>query len=227
METPVTSFTFWCAAGSWSSREVSLVWVAPPHISWVVSPDSDPEHRAPMAEEEARIPELLEEVEEHKRLLVEVGGGGDHSLEVGVVEEVGLQLLVMEEGEEEQCHQGEDELLNLRVEEGVVEELALSLLVVVEVALSLLVMVEEVEVALSRLVMVEKEVGVVEEPGWSLLLIVVVEEGVPQSEEVLLLLQGEAEVEEEAAADMNSGNHPAWLEAVGSRCLHPTHYKAL
>lgn len=239
-----TAFTFWSAAGSWSSRGASSVWEAPQQPSLVVSPGSDPKHTAPMVEEEARSPEPLEELEEHRWLLVEEGGEEVHSLGV-VVEEVGLLFLVMEE-EVEQCRQGEEEgeeevgveqnhreveeEEEVEVEQGhqeVEEEVAVEQghkeaeeeEVGVEELLNQEVMVVEVEeLALSLPVMVEEEV---------------VEEEVPQSvlvkdEQILLFLEGEVEEGvEEAAADMNTGSHPAWVEAAGSRSLHPAHYKAL
>lgn len=152
-----------------------------------------------MAEEEAGSQGLLEELGEHRSLLVEEGVEEAHSLGVVVVEEVGLLFLVMEE-EVEQCRQGEEE------EEGVgVEELLNQKVMVVEVE----------ERALSLLVVAEEEVVGEEVP----LSVRVKDEG------VLLLLAGEVEVE--AAADMNTWSHPPWAEAAGSHSLRPAHCKAL
>ena len=231
-------FTFWCSAGSWSSTVASWVWVAPPKPSWGVSPESDPEHTAQTAEEEAASPYRLGEPGDRRWLLVEQGEEEAHSLEVVVVEEVGLRILVMEEeGEGEgQCHQGEEGVAvevehchqaeegeevgvawDHQEEEEEVEEEEEMLNQVVEEEVveeeEMLNQVVEEEVveeeALSPLVRVGEEV--VEEEG-----------GVPQSvldERPLLPLE---EAETEAAADTNTGGG-----AAGSRSLRPTHCKAL
>lgn len=130
-----------------------------------------------MAKEEAGSPEPLEELEEHRWFLVEEVEEV-HSLEVVVVAEVGLPFLAMEE-EVEQCHQGEEEE-GAGVEQGHQEaeeeeevaveqchqevEEVVGVEVEVEEQLNQEVMVVEVEeLALGLLVMVEEEVAVEEE----------------------------------------------------------------
>lgn len=117
-----TAFTFWCAAGSWSSREASWVGGAQPTPSWVC-PGFDIKHKGPMAEEEAESLKLLEELEEYMQLLEEEVVEEVHILEV-VVEELGPLLLLTEE-EAQKGHQGEKEVVEVESshqgqEEGVV-----------------------------------------------------------------------------------------------------------